>query len=182
MVESPTRKEFPAMAERATTLPHKLCELNKQIVQTTLSNVASVAGLVGRSIGRTLDASRNAGKTVTGQTRAETGQAASTVVSGIKDVASQTRDAVASSAEAISTSAKTVAGQARAQGSHLAAVADRQANHVVDEASRRLSDSPSRGTAYEDWTKAQLLDRARQLDVDGRATMNKAELIDALRG
>ena len=44
-----------------------------------------------------------------------------------------------------------------------------------------MSEQPSRGTSYEDWTKAQLLGRARELDIDGRATMNKAELVDALR-
>ncbi len=85
------------------------------------------------------------------------------------------------SAGAITSSAKEVAGQASAQGAHVAAKVDREANHVVDEATRKASDRPSSGTAYEDWTKAQLLDRARQLDIDGRATMNKAELVDALR-
>ena len=60
------------------TLPQKMCELNKQIVRTTLSNVATVAGVVGRSIGRTADASRTAGKTVVGQTRAATERAGDT--------------------------------------------------------------------------------------------------------
>ncbi len=34
---------------------------------------------------------------------------------------------------------------------------------------------------YEDWTKDDLLDRARELDVPGRSGMTKSELIDALR-
>ncbi|CAN5537650.1 Rho termination factor N-terminal domain-containing protein [soil metagenome] len=34
---------------------------------------------------------------------------------------------------------------------------------------------------YDDWTKSDLLARARELDVDGRSKMNKAELIKALR-
>lgn len=34
---------------------------------------------------------------------------------------------------------------------------------------------------YEDWTKDELYDRARELDIDGRSTMTKDELIDALR-
>jgi hypothetical protein len=39
------------------------------------------------------------------------------------------------------------------------------------------------GTAedYEDRTKDELMKRARELDIDGRSTMNKDELIDALR-
>lgn len=34
---------------------------------------------------------------------------------------------------------------------------------------------------YEDWTKDELYARARELDVDGRSSMTKDELIDALR-
>ncbi|QXC59164.1 Rho termination factor [Aquihabitans sp. G128] len=34
---------------------------------------------------------------------------------------------------------------------------------------------------YDDWTKDELLARARELEVDGRSKMDKAELIDALR-
>ncbi|NLT31613.1 MAG: Rho termination factor [Propionibacterium sp.] len=34
---------------------------------------------------------------------------------------------------------------------------------------------------YEDRTKDELLERARELEIEGRSTMTKAELIDALR-
>ncbi|QGG94716.1 DUF7218 family protein [Actinomarinicola tropica] len=34
---------------------------------------------------------------------------------------------------------------------------------------------------YEDRTKDELLDRARELDIEGRSKMSKDELIDALR-
>lgn len=34
---------------------------------------------------------------------------------------------------------------------------------------------------YEDRTKKQLMDRAREIDIPGRSKMNKAELIEALR-
>lgn len=34
---------------------------------------------------------------------------------------------------------------------------------------------------YDDWTKKDLLHRARELDVAGRSTMSKAELVEALR-
>ena len=35
---------------------------------------------------------------------------------------------------------------------------------------------------YEDWTKDALYERARELEIEGRSGMTKAELIDALRG
>jgi hypothetical protein len=34
---------------------------------------------------------------------------------------------------------------------------------------------------YEEWSKADLLRRARDLEIEGRSTMNKDELIHALR-
>lgn len=35
--------------------------------------------------------------------------------------------------------------------------------------------------AYDDWTVADLRKRAAELDIEGRSSMNKSELIDALR-
>jgi hypothetical protein len=34
---------------------------------------------------------------------------------------------------------------------------------------------------YEEWTKDALIGRARELEISGRSSMNKSELIDALR-
>lgn len=34
---------------------------------------------------------------------------------------------------------------------------------------------------YEEWTKDQLYDKAKDVGLDGRSSMSKAELIDALR-
>lgn len=35
--------------------------------------------------------------------------------------------------------------------------------------------------SYEDWTKQDLMDRAKEVGIDGRSKMDKGELIDALR-
>ena len=35
---------------------------------------------------------------------------------------------------------------------------------------------------YEEWTKDELYERARELEIDDRSTMDKAQLIDSLRG
>lgn len=55
------------------------------------------------------------------------------------------------------------------------------------EKAARIANTPDAGhkggkqPPYEDWTKDELYERAKELDVDGRADMTKDELIDALR-
>jgi hypothetical protein len=46
-----------------------------------------------------------------------------------------------------------------------------------DEVGRRGGDADR----YEDRTKDELMQRAREIGIDGRSSMNKGELIDALR-
>ncbi|MCB9542860.1 MAG: Rho termination factor N-terminal domain-containing protein [bacterium] len=36
-------------------------------------------------------------------------------------------------------------------------------------------------SAYEDWTRDELYEKAQEVGIEGRSEMNKAELIDALR-
>lgn len=43
------------------------------------------------------------------------------------------------------------------------------------------TDQPGPGVAYEQWTKAQLYERAQELDIQGRSQMTKDELVAALR-
>ena len=55
--------------------------------------------------------------------------------------------------------------------------AARIANTSRTTAGKRGGSSPS----YEDWTKDDLLDRAKEIGIEGRSTMDKDELIEALR-
>ncbi len=38
-----------------------------------------------------------------------------------------------------------------------------------------------RSSAYEDWSKEDLYDKAKEVGIEGRSDMSKSELIDALR-
>jgi hypothetical protein len=58
-----------------------------------------------------------------------------------------------------------------------AAIANAAANSSRSEVGKRGGSSPS----YEDWTVDDLRERAAELDVEGRSSMDKDELIDALR-
>ncbi len=55
------------------------------------------------------------------------------------------------------------------------------------EKAARIANTPDAGRKggkqppYEEWTKDELYERARELDVEGRSDMTKDDLIDALR-
>ncbi|CAM4093764.1 Rho termination factor [Zobellia roscoffensis] len=55
------------------------------------------------------------------------------------------------------------------------------------EKSARIANTPNSGKKggrskpYEEWTKEQLYEQAKSVGIDGRSTMDKAELIHALR-
>lgn len=57
------------------------------------------------------------------------------------------------------------------------------------EKAARIANSPKKKTAkkggeassYDDMTKSQLYDRAKEIGIDGRSDMSKSELINALR-
>lgn len=58
-----------------------------------------------------------------------------------------------------------------------ARIANAAANSSRSEVGKRGGKSPS----YEEWTVEELRERAAELDVEGRSSMRKAELIEALR-
>lgn len=58
-----------------------------------------------------------------------------------------------------------------------ARIANAAANSSRSQVARRGGSSP----AYEEWTVADLRKRARELGISGRSSMNKGDLIDALR-
>lgn len=58
-----------------------------------------------------------------------------------------------------------------------ARIANAAANSSRSEVGKRGGKSPS----YEEWTVEELRERAAELEVEGRSSMRKAELIEALR-
>ena len=187
----------------ADTLPRKIVDLNVTVARQAADRAGCIARSVAEHTGRVLDRSVVAGRTVVGQLRSTgerttdtaeqgarevAGQArtaatrtARTAEQGGRQVAGQTRSAVSRTAKTAEQGGREVAGQAEAQGAAVAGTAEREANRAVDRAADAVGDTPGSGVAYEDWTRAQLYERAQELDIDGRATMNKADLIDALR-
>lgn len=101
---------------------------------------------------------------------------------GVRTVLGQARSGVATTGEVGRTQARTVTGQAGAQADRLAQVASKAVEDLADRGIDRLEDSGSgSGRAYEHWTRAELLSRAREVGIDGRTRMSKPQLIRALR-
>lgn len=59
--------------------------------------------------------------------------------------------------------------------------AARIANAAANEGRSTVGRRGGHGEDYEDRTKDELLERAAELDIEGRSSMSKDELIDALR-
>lgn len=59
--------------------------------------------------------------------------------------------------------------------------AARIANASANESRSKVGDRGGEATDYEDRTVEELRSRAAELDIDGRSSMTKDELIDALR-
>ncbi len=59
--------------------------------------------------------------------------------------------------------------------------AARIANAAANRSRSKVGQKGGKREQYEDWTVADLRRRASELEVDGRSTMTKDELIDALR-
>jgi hypothetical protein len=59
--------------------------------------------------------------------------------------------------------------------------AARIANASAGSSRKRVGKSGGSSPAYEDWTRAALYDKAKDVGVQGRSSMSKQQLVDALR-
>jgi hypothetical protein len=57
----------------------------------------------------------------------------------------------------------------------------RIANAASKSSRRRVEKKGGSSGSYDDWTKSDLYDRAKQIGIEGRSSMSKSELIKALR-
>lgn len=125
------------------------------------------------SIGSMSTTTATASRTVTGTARWATEQTAQTAQTALRTVWGQTRAQADIAASAI-------AAERDALRDDIEAAAD-DAARVVNSVAAQVEPADSTGPIYETWTKDRLYAEAQALDVDGRSSMTKRELIDALR-
>ena len=68
----------------------------------------------------------------------------------------------------------------RAQGASKQKAA-RIANAAANTSRQQVSKKGGESGSYDDWTVADLRKRAAELEIDGRSSMRKSDLVDALR-
>jgi hypothetical protein len=144
---------------RLPVVPARIFKLQRTIAAANYERTVAVFEAFAGSTKSFLDTARTSGKTVAGQARAAAEEIVTTVRNGVN----------------------TVAGQATAQGQQVTKAAEAQATKLVDQAIDAVEDAPSSGTPYEQWTKAELVERAKGLGIVGPTRMSKADLIAALR-
>jgi hypothetical protein len=59
--------------------------------------------------------------------------------------------------------------------------AARIANSAAGSSRSKVGKRGGKGGDYDDWSKTQLMDKAKKVGITGRSTMNKTQLIKALR-
>lgn len=57
----------------------------------------------------------------------------------------------------------------------------RIANAAAGISRRRVGSKGGKSGSYDDWSKADLVQRAREVGIKGRSSMTKSQLVDALR-
>lgn len=112
--------------------------------------------------------------------------AASRTVSTAKEAAGATVETARRAADRTTGTArqgaKRAGTKAKTGASRTAKQAKKGAQETAETAREQAGGGePGPGVPYEKWTKAELYERAQELDISGRSSMNKGELIDALR-
>ena len=142
------------------TVPSKAIGLTRATAHRVNSTASDVANDVGRQLGRL----------------------SSTAGTALSTTVGQARSAVDRTSSMASRTSKETTGQARAQGKRTARAAERSTTALLDDATRALEpDGDDKPASLDDWTKADLYERAQEFDIDGRSSMSKRELVRALR-
>ena len=152
-------ERLDALEASLPTIPAKVLHFQRAIAARSYDNYTATMGAVAESYKSFLDTAVTSSRTVTGQARAAGEQLVTTLTNGIK----------------------TVAGQTVAQSKKVSEAAEAEVTGLVDSAIDAVEDAPGAGTPYEQWTKVELVARAKELGVVGPTRMSKKELIKALR-
>ncbi len=163
-------------------LPSKAVGLSRATARRVNATAAGVANDVGRQLGRLGSTADDALSTSAGQARSAVERTSGTARRTSKEAVGQARSAVQRTSGTARRTSKEAVGQARAQSGRTGQAAEQSATALLDDATRAMApEGDGQPAALDDWTKAELYERAQELEIDGRSTMSKRELIRAIR-
>ena len=148
-------------------IPAKIMELNRAVAESAISTNR-------RNLELLLDSVQTVVKTTD---------------TGVRTVAGTIRWTVGQTVDAASTGVRRISGQAGAQARLAVGTLEEQVADLADEAAERLDTTIAQVKSAETQnekrhlrtkTKDELYEQAQLLDIDGRADMNKAQLVDAI--
>lgn len=109
----------------------------------------------------------------------ESGSAIGRVMAvGVKTVAGTARWVTERTAETFATGLRTLGGQTRAQAARTRKVIADEVEDVTDDLTERVEKAEREDLAT--MSKADLYEKAQELDIDGRSAMSKDELVAAI--
>lgn len=151
------------LESRLPTIPARVLHLQRVVAGKTYDNYVAYFGAVADTYRSLFDAAVASSRAASDQARASGEQFVTSLTNGVQSVASQA-----------ATQGRRVTEAAKSGAKDLVDSVEDIVEDVVD-------DTPGSGTPYEEWTKAELVDRARELKIVGPTRMSKKELIKALR-
>lgn len=131
---------------------------------------------------KTVETAKGAAGATVDTARRAAGQTSDTARAGAKDTGAKARSGAKQTAKKAKGGAKQTAKRAKSGAKQTAKRAKSGAKQTKQTAQKEAEGGkPGQGVPYEEWTKADLYERAQELDISGRSGMNKDELIKALR-
>lgn len=143
--------------QRLPAVPRSAFKLNRTVTAAGFNTLAASANAICAASKTVSRRASTGAKTVGGQAESVAQRIETTVKSGVKEVA----------------------GQARAQTIATLDVVEAETVDLLESADTAIDDSPE--GPYEMRTKDELYARAQELDINGRSSMSKSELVSALR-
>ena len=153
-------RRLDRLEEELPTVPSKAIGLTRATAHRVNSTASEVANDVGRQLGRLSSTAGTALSTTVGQAA---------------------RRSIARRRWQVARARRRPAKRER-RASERARAAERSTTALLDDATRAIEpDGDDKPASLDDWTKADLYERAQALDIDGRSSMSKRELVRALR-
>jgi len=162
------------ISRRTDELTDRLDRLEEQLPPNPARAIRLIRATAHRVEATATDMANNIGR--------QLGRITSTASTALSTTAGQARSAVERTSSTAQRTSKETIGQAKAQSKLTGQAAERSATALLDDATRAVEpESVGRPAALDDWSKADLYERAQEFEIDGRGSMSKRELVRALR-